>query len=54
MNINAFVSDLALFKRSFVIESCSTSLPGGDQVDGSPPAAILRNPAIRKRFHESS
>ena len=34
-------SDLALFKRSFVIESCSTSLPGGDQVDGSPPAASI-------------
>ena len=30
---------MLLFQRSFVVKSCSTSLPGGDQVDGSPPAA---------------
>ena len=25
-----------------MVESCSTSLPGGDQVDGSPPAASTK------------
>ena len=33
------MNDLKLFRRSSLVESCSTSLPGGDQVDGSPPAA---------------
>ena len=33
------MNDLKLFRRLSLVESCSTSLPGGDQVDGLPPAA---------------
>ena len=33
------MNDLELFRRSSLVKSCSTSLPGGDQVDGLPPAA---------------
>ena len=37
-----FWSDFALFTRSSSVESCSTSLPGGDQVDGLPLAASTK------------
>ena len=30
-------NDFALFRRSSLVKSCSTSLPSGDQVGGLPP-----------------
>ena len=41
-----FWDDLALFKKNFALKSCSTSLPGGDQVDGLPPAASTEYSSI--------
>ena len=42
MGWNALWMIFSLFTRSSLVESCSTSLPGGDQVDGSPPAASTK------------
>ena len=45
MLLECFRNDLALFKSKFALKSFSTSLPGGDQVDGLPPAASTDPPA---------
>ena len=34
MLLKCFWDDLTLFQNNFALKSCSTSLPGGDQVDG--------------------
>ena len=39
MRLECFWNDFVVFETSSSVESCPTSLPGGDQVDGLPPAA---------------
>ena len=46
------MNDFKLCQRSSLVESCSTSLPGGDQVDGLPPAASISH--IQKILENSS